>query len=77
MIVLLRIVLNKSKNFLICNYFRYLNEILAHLAVSGSFFKGMKAEELYRYKYKSEREFHKSVSDYIEYYNVKLFFYIF
>lgn len=40
-------------------------------AVSESFFKGMKAEELYRYKYKSEREFHKSVSDYIEYYNVK------
>ncbi len=40
-------------------------------AVCESFFKCMKAEELYRYKYKSEREFRKSVSDYIEYYNSK------
>lgn len=40
-------------------------------AVSESFFKSMKAEELYRFKFKSEREFRKSVSDYIEYYNSK------
>lgn len=38
-------------------------------AVSEAFFKYMKAEELYRYKYKSEKQFRKSVSDYIEYYN--------
>lgn len=38
-------------------------------AVSEAFFKGMKAEELYRYKFKSEREFRKAVADYIEYYN--------
>ena len=29
----------------------------------------MKKEELYRVKYKSEREFKKSVSNYIEFYN--------
>lgn len=40
-------------------------------AVSEAFFKYMKAEELYRYKYKSERQFRKSVSDYIEQYNSK------
>jgi len=40
-------------------------------AVCESFFKCMKSEELYRYKYKSEREFRKSIFDYIEYYNAK------
>lgn len=40
-------------------------------AVSEAFFKYLKAEELYRYKYKSERQFRKSVSDYIEQYNTK------
>lgn len=40
-------------------------------AVSEAFFKYLKAEELYRYKYKSERQFRKSVSDYIEQYNTQ------
>ena len=38
-------------------------------AVAESFFSNMKKEELYRVKYKSEREFKKSVSKYIEFYN--------
>ncbi len=38
-------------------------------AVSESFFKTMKAEELYRYNYKSEREVIKSIHDYTIYYN--------
>ena len=40
-------------------------------AVSESFFKSMKAEELYRYKFRSEREFRKAVADYIERYNAE------
>ena len=40
-------------------------------AVSESFFKSMKTEELYRYKFKSEREFRKAVADYIEKYNTQ------
>ncbi len=40
-------------------------------AVSEAFFKCMKAEELYRYNYKSEKEFRKSVSKYIDHYNTK------
>lgn len=40
-------------------------------AVCEAFFRCMKSEELYRYKYKSEREFRKSVSDYVEYYNTQ------
>lgn len=38
-------------------------------AVIESFFRSMKTEELYRYKFRSEREFRKSVADYIERYN--------
>ena len=38
-------------------------------AVSESFFKSMKTEELYRYKFRSEREFRNAVADYIERYN--------
>ena len=38
-------------------------------AVSESFFRSMKTEELYRYKFRSEKEFRKAVSDYIERYN--------
>ena len=38
-------------------------------AVSESFFSTMKREELYRAKYKSEREFKQAVSDYITFYN--------
>lgn len=40
-------------------------------AVIESFFKSMKTEELYRYKFKSEREFRKAVADYIEKYNTQ------
>ena len=40
-------------------------------AVSESFFSTMKREELYRAKYKSEREFKQAVSDYITFYNEK------
>lgn len=40
-------------------------------AVSELIFKSMKTEELYRYKYKSERGFRNSVSDYIEQFNSK------
>lgn len=40
--------------------------------VCEAFFKYMKAEELYRYKCKSERQFRKSVSDYIEQYNFNI-----
>ena len=40
-------------------------------AVSEAFFSSMKKEELYRTNYKSEREFRKSVDEYIEFYNSK------
>ncbi len=38
-------------------------------AVQESFYKTLKAEELYRYHYRSEREFKQSIYEYIEYYN--------
>ena len=38
-------------------------------SVMESFFKTLKAEELYRTNYKSEREFKKSIDDFIKYYN--------
>lgn len=38
-------------------------------AVMESFFSSLKREELYRREIKSEREFEKTVSDYIEFYN--------
>lgn len=38
-------------------------------AVSESFFRSMKTEELYRYKFGSEREFRKAVVEYIDRYN--------
>ena len=31
----------------------------------------MKREELYRYNYKSEREFRKSVDEYLRFYNIE------
>ena len=34
-----------------------------------SFFASLKREELYRKKYRSEKEFYKAVKDYIEFYN--------
>ena len=36
-----------------------------------AFFKTLKAEELYRNNYRSEREFRESVQKYIEFYNAK------
>lgn len=38
-------------------------------SVMESFFKTLKAEELYRTNYKSERELKQSISTYINYYN--------
>ena len=38
-------------------------------AVSESFFKCMKNEELYRYRYKSERELVDSLKKYVDFYN--------
>lgn len=40
-------------------------------SVMESFFSNMKREELYRRKYRSEREIHKAVTDYITFYNDK------
>lgn len=38
-------------------------------SVMESFFASLKREELYRKKYRSEKEFYKAVEDYIEFYN--------
>ena len=38
-------------------------------SVMESFFASLKREELYRKKYRSEKEFYKSVEDYIKFYN--------
>ena len=40
-------------------------------SVMESFFSSMKREELYRYKYRSEREFRAAVDRYIDFYNTK------
>ena len=40
-------------------------------SVVESFFKNMKAEELYRTRYHSESEFRKAVNKYVEFYNTK------
>ena len=40
-------------------------------AVAEAFFASLKTEELYRTNYKSEREFRKSVEDYVLFYNAK------
>lgn len=40
-------------------------------SVMEAFFKTLKAEELYRNNYRSEREFRESVQKYIEFYNTK------
>lgn len=40
-------------------------------SVMESFFSNMKREELYRRKYRSEREIHKAISDYVNFYNDK------
>ena len=38
-------------------------------SVAESFFSSMKSEELYRYKYRSEKEFREGVARYIRFYN--------
>ena len=40
-------------------------------AVAEAFFSSMKKEELYRYSYKSEREFRAGVDSYIHFYNAE------
>lgn len=40
-------------------------------SVMESFFASMKREELYRYKYRSEKEFRARVDEYINFYNCK------
>lgn len=40
-------------------------------SVMESFFSSMKREELYRYKYRSEKEFRARVDEYINFYNCK------
>jgi transposase InsO family protein len=40
-------------------------------AVAESFFASMKKEELYRRKYRSEKEFRQAVDDYMLFYNTK------
>jgi transposase InsO family protein len=40
-------------------------------SVMEAFFKTLKAEELYRHSYRSEREFREKVEKYIEFYNDK------
>lgn len=40
-------------------------------AVMESFFASMKREEIYRTQYKSEQQFMKSVTSYIEFYNTQ------
>lgn len=67
----------RSKTF--CNYLYSLNVTQsfsrAHVpydnSVIESFFSNLKREELYRTKYRSEKEFKKAVEDYIVFYNSK------
>ena len=40
-------------------------------SVMETFFASMKREELYRYKYRSEREFRAAVDRYIDFYNMQ------
>lgn len=40
-------------------------------AVMESFFSAMKREELYRHKYRSEKEFRAGIEDYTQFYNCK------
>ena len=40
-------------------------------SVMESFFSSMKREELYRYRYRSEREFRAAIDKYIEFYNTE------
>ena len=65
----------RSKSF--CSYLQELNITQSYSrpytphdnAVMETFFSSLKREELYRTKYRSEKEFKTAVSDYIEFYN--------
>ena len=65
----------RSKTF--CDYLRKLNVVQSfsrvHMpydnSVMESFFSNLKREELYRTKYRSEREFRTAVDQYIQFYN--------
>ncbi len=65
----------RSKTF--CNYMKALNDTQSFSraytpydnSVVESFFSSLKREELYRTKYRSDKEFKKAVDDYMVFYN--------
>lgn len=65
----------RSKTF--CNYLKSLNVTQSFSraytpydnSVAESFFSSLKREELYRTKYRSDKEFKKAVDDYMAFYN--------
>ena len=67
------------RSYSFCSYLKSLNVSQsfsrAHIpydnSVVESFFSGMKREELYRRKYRSENEVIKAIDDYIVFYNTK------
>ena len=67
----------RSKTF--CNYLKSLNIVQSFSraytpydnSVVESFFSSLKREELYRAKYRSDKEFKKAVADYITFYNTQ------
>lgn len=67
----------RSKTF--CNYLKSLNIVQSFSraytpydnSVVESFFSSLKREELYRSKYRSDKEFKKAVAEYITFYNTK------
>lgn len=67
----------RSKTF--CNYLKSLNITQSFSraytpydnSVVESFFSSLKREELYRTKYRSDKEFKKAVADYMVFYNTQ------
>lgn len=73
---------DNGSNYTSKSFMKYLNELnitqsfsRPHIpydnSVVESFFKYLKAEELYRTKYKSEREFKESLAKYMTFYNTE------
>jgi len=73
---------DRGSNYVSKNFMDYLQElgVMQSFSKGGNpydnsvmeaFFKTMKAEELYRMNYHSEKEFKKAVYDYIQFYNEK------
>lgn len=73
---------DRGSNYISKTFMTYLQELGVHQSFSKggnpydnsvmeAFFKIMKAEELYRMSYHSEKEFKKAVYDYIQFYNEK------